>query len=128
MINGDKVVADYLREVDGVPRVVVRTPDNQSTAWVRLTRLAAPSETEPIDHLIRFMFQLDCYAGKAGGYPEAQSLASTVRDALKAMPGVHDGAVVTGTQCIGDAYLPDTDFEPDRERFSLTFYVWMHEA
>lgn len=128
MINGVRLISDYLREADGIPRVVVRTPNDSDTeGWVRITQLNAPSETEPIDHLFRFMVQLDCYASKSGGYPEAHAIAAAARDALKAMPGTYERGVVTGVQCVGHAYIPDTDFEPDRERFVLTFYVWIHE-
>jgi hypothetical protein len=109
-----------------VPRVVNKTPKDQNIGWVRLTQLNAPSETEPIDWLIRYLIQLDCYAGADGGRPEATALASAVRAAMKAMPGNLAGAVCTGTQCIGDASNPDEVFAEDRERVMLTFYAWIH--
>lgn len=135
--NAEKLIADYLRELDAVPRVVNKTPQDQSTGWVRLTKLSAPSQTEPLDWLIRYMIQLDCYAGagtpeepdalgNTGGRPEATELASVVRAAMKEMPGNLTGAVCTGTQCIGDASNPDEVFAEDRERVILTFYAWIH--
>lgn len=126
MIDGTKLTADYLRSLDGVPRVVNETPRNQATGWVRLTQLNAPSETNP-EHLYRFMLQLDCYAGKDGGFPEAKALAATVREGMQLMRHEHfDSAVVTETKCIGDFHSQDTDFNPDRWRVALTFYVWAH--
>lgn len=127
MVNVPKAVADYLRGVPGVPRVVHKTPENQSTAWVRLVQLDARSASQPIDHLIRYLLQLDCYAGEEGGYPEARDLSNTVRTALKAMPGTHGDVVVTGAECVGHRFIPDPDFTPDRDRFALTFYLWAHE-
>lgn len=124
--NAERVIADYLRSWSGIPRVVNKTPDDQTDAWIKLTQLNAPSETEPVDWLIRFMFQVDVYAGKDGGRPEANSLGAAVRAALKEIPGGTDDAVVTGSSCVGDASVPDTSFTPARERKSLTFYFWMH--
>ncbi len=126
--NGEKIVADYLRTIAGVPRVVNKTPRDQGTAWVHLTQLNAPSETSA-DYLIRFLFQLDCYAGDSGGRPEASALAIVVRAALEQMPDAAlDGAVVSKTRNIGHASNPDEVFDPDRERIILSQYVWMHDV
>lgn len=122
--NGDEVLAEYLREVDDLPRVVNSTPDNLDKPWVRLSQLAAPSETEPVDHLIRFMIQVDCFSGKDGGRSEATDIGIAVRDAIKSMPGQTEGAVTTGTECVGDSDSLDTAIP--REYRTQTYYIWMH--
>lgn len=136
--NPEKIVADYLRDQD--LRVVVRTPEDTSTGWVRLHLLAAPPETNPEnDHSVRCTFQLDCYAGAGttdapdssggtGGQPEAANLAATVRGLLRDLRGVQGEAVVSRTRSVGYMRSPDTGFKPARERFLLTHYVWMHLA
>lgn len=124
--NGSKVLAEYLRSVEGMPRIVNKTPADQTDPWVRIAKLGSPSETEPVDHLIRFMFQVDCFSGKSGGRPEAVQLASDVRSAIKNMPGLTVDAVTSGAECTNDADAVDTAFAPAREYQTLTFYIWMH--
>lgn len=131
--HGRKICADFLRAHDAVAaitgRVVTRTPDETDEPWVRVTRLDAANEvgSRP-EHLIDFMIQLDCYAGGEhgtdGGLPEAELLARTVRAALfDDLPG---NAGVTAVRIVGDTQLPDTAFEPARDRIALTALVWMH--
>lgn len=124
--NGVKILANFLREVEGLPRIVNKTPDDITDPWVRLTMLSAPSETEPVDHLIRFTFQVDVFSGKDGGRPEANDLGIEVREAIKSMPGETEDAVTTGTECIGDADASDSSLTPVREYRTQTYYVWMH--
>lgn len=124
--NPEKVVADHLRAVAGA-RVVARTPDNTDDAWVRLTMVdAGQTEFEP-DHLIACFFQHDCYAGKAGGQPEAMALSWTIRSALLDMPRSEElDVVVTGARIVGHSRIPDRDFTPDRERVQVSARLWMH--
>lgn len=124
--NGEKVLAEYLRDAEGIPRVVNKTPQDQTDPWVRLTMLGSPSETEPVDHLIRFMFQVDVVSGKDGGRPEANDLGIDVRATIKEMPGMTTEAVTTGTECINDASATDASFTPPREYRTQTYYCWMH--
>ncbi len=124
--NGSKVLADYLTVQDDIPRVVNQTPEDQTSPWIRLSLLGAPSQTEPVDHLIRFMFQLDVYSGNAGGRPESTYLGIAVREAIKDMPGQTSPTVTSGSECIGDADSSDSDFTPQREYRTQTYYVWMH--
>lgn len=134
--NGEKVIADYLREHDDVAaivgrRVVSKTPENTDSPWVRYTQIDAPSTGSP-HHLIEFYFQFDCYAGKDGGQPEASLLARTVCTALAEIDGEDyqaDGAVVKGVRPNAGLRNPDSDpFTPARERFVSTALVWMHAA
>lgn len=131
----EKLTTAFLRAQPAVAaavgrRIVGKSPDDKSTAWVRLTRLDARGEdgSQP-EHLIDFMVQLDCYAGADNGQPEANLIGRTVRDALVAMPrAAHTGAVVTRVRITGDMRRPDTDLEPARERVVLTATVHAHST
>ena len=128
----EKVIAYYLRNHDGVTgtgaRVVGKTPEDLSKPWVRVIRLDG-QQNDPADHVTGFLVQLDCYAGKGGGQPEANLIGRTVRAALRDMPGgSHTGAVVTATRVVGDARIPDPDISPTRERVVLTVEVVAHAA
>lgn len=134
---GTKIVADYLRADPDVEeiigrRVVAKTPDDVSAPWVKITQLDAPKRTRTA-HLIEFYFQLDCYAGdpksQAGGQPTADLLARTVCAAIERMDAdgpVGEGFVVTAAEANPGLYRPDTDFNPDRERYAATALVWIH--
>ena len=128
-VYGEKLVSDYLRARDELEdldcRVVGKTPEDQSTPWVRVIQINA-GQTGMFDHLVPFTFQFDCYAGEDGGQPQANLLRRTVRAVLPEMVGSHQEGVVTGTEVVGDLRLPDTDLKPARERFVLTVNVWAH--
>lgn len=128
--NGESVLATFLNskrgDWGGLPRIVNKTPDNHNLPWVRLTQLSAPSETEPVDHLIRFMIQVDIYPGKDGGRSEANELGGKIRELLRTMPGNTDDAVTTGVECIGDSSETDDALKPPVEYRSQTYYIWMH--
>ena len=109
-----------------------RTPGNTVDPWVRLTLLDAPATDGSVtDHLVAAYVQLDCFAGKV---PDADSpqedaslIARTARAALATIADSdHEGATVTGCRIDGYTRLPDTEFEPARERYVLTATVWMH--
>lgn len=124
----ESIVSAYLQEQTG-KRIVGTTPSDHALPWVRVTLLGAPNEANsPVEHLIAFMLQLDCYAGSepAEAQAEANDLARSVRAALADMKGSHGGAVVSGVRFSGMIRLPDTAMEPARERYILTAHVWMH--
>lgn len=126
----EKVVSDYLREDAALAalgvRVVGKTPSSTTEPWIRVTQLDARSDHRS-DHLVEFYAQFDCYAGAVGGQPEANDLARATREALVAMPGTHDGSVVSGVEIRGHARIPDLEVdEPQRERFVISAVVWMH--
>lgn len=109
-------------------RIVGKTPTATDTPWVRMTRLDAGDGGVP-DHLIDFLVQFDCYAGKSNDRGEVDQLAATVRAALKrAKYSSHDGAVITKATIVGDARVPDDELKPARERVILTATVWAHGA
>lgn len=124
--NGSKVLADYLRAQEGLPRIVNKTPEDQTDPWVRISKLGGTSETEPVDHLIRFMFQVDCFSGKSGLRSEAAQIGIDVRSAIKNMPGLTVDAVTTGSECTNDADASDSAFVPAREYQTQTYNIWMH--
>ncbi len=131
IVDIEKLVGGYLRSHPSVAmlgaRVVGKTPDNVQSAWVRVTQLDDRAVGgSRSDHLIEYMLQLDIYAGANGGQPEASLLSRTVREALRTLPGERTGGVVTGVEFVGAIRIPDTDFEPARERFVRTLLVWAH--
>jgi hypothetical protein len=97
---------------------------------VRLTQLDAANEAiSTPEHLINYLLQFDCYAGNGenGGQKEASDLAGTIREALDQMPRVGvEGATVTSVRFTGHARMPDTGFEPARERFIIDAVVILH--
>jgi hypothetical protein len=127
--NGEAIISAYLRNQTG-ERIVSRTPSDTSTSFVRLTQLDAANEAiSTPEHLINYMLQLDCYAGDSeqGGHKEASDLATTIRAALDQMPRVGvKGATVTSVRFTGHARMPDTEFEPARERFIIDSIVILH--
>lgn len=130
--DAEKVVSDYLREVDEVEaivgrRVVGKTPSSVAEPWVRLTRInAADDANSSADHLVAFYLQADCYAGASGGQPEANLLGRTVRAALKAMQGTSVGGTVVSRVRVSDGRIADPQLEPARERTIVTATVYMH--
>lgn len=121
----EKVVSNHIRNLVDV-RVVGKTPKDTEDAWVRVTQLDA-RQLNTADHLIEFLLQLDVYAGKDGGQPEASLLTRNVRAALGDIhEASHQDAVVNGASIVGSARIPDQDFEPARERFALNVTVWAH--
>lgn len=128
-VDAEKLLSRHLREhpaiIDLDARVVGKTPSSTSTPWIKVVQIDGP-QADPADHLTGYTLQLDCYAGSEGGQPEASQLARTVRGAVFEAPGSHTEGVVTATRIAGAIRLPDTDFEPARERFVLTVEVWAH--
>ncbi len=126
--NAEAVVTAYLKEKTG-ERIVGKTPSDRSTPWVRVTLVNAPSDAKsPVDHLIAFLIQFECYAGKEqeDAQKEASALVRAVRSALDEMPGVQGGATVTGVRFVSMPRVPDTSIEPARERYILTANIFMH--
>lgn len=132
-VNAEKVVSDYLRAHPDVAaitdRVVGKTPSSTVAPWVLVRQLDAPSGGIP-DHLVGFLLQLDCYAARDeeenDGQPGAAALYRAVRGALRDIAGKRSGAVATGAQIVSAPRIPDTDFEPARERFIITARVYLH--
>lgn len=128
---GAQIVGDYLRGHAAVAaitgEIVSKTPDTTSRPWVRIHQLDATNAPKlPLDYLITYFVQLDCYAGADNDVDEAELLVRTVREALDDMPNFSHAAVVSSVKFSGLSRLPDEDFEPARERYVLDAQVVMH--
>ncbi len=130
--DGELIIGRYLREHPDIralgARVVGKTPDDPSKPWIKLTQIDAPTVgNSRSEHLIAWMGQFDCYAGKEGGQAEASELTRKARALLAVANQVdHEGAIVTGSRFVSCPRIPDTAFEPARERFALTAVIYMH--
>lgn len=132
--DGEAVVSTYLRAHPDVEalgaRVAGRTPSSISRPWVRLTQLDATNDpTVRPEHIINFMFQLDCYAGSDHDTAQAEAslLGRTVRDVLDRMPEEYQGPeTISKVRFVSMPRTPDVGLEPARERVILTATVWMH--
>lgn len=129
----EAIVYAYLKDHPAIvglgARVVDQTPvDTSSNPWVLVTQLDDQAVAgHRSEHLFEFLLQMDCYASVEGDHPEASLLNRTVRAALAALPEAdHDNAVVTGVELGGATRIPDTEFEPARERFSRDVTIWIH--
>lgn len=133
LVNAEAVVGAYLRTHPAVvaleARVLGETPDSTDKPWVQVTLINPSNETRnrQVEWLVGYYLQLDCYAGKDGGQSEAYSLASAVRSALVAITTVElDDAVATDVEFLTMPRIPDTEFEPARQRYVLDAIVYMH--
>lgn len=139
--DAEMIVGAHLREHTAIAalnaRVAGSVPSDTKLPWVRVTQLdgsTAPGSRP--DHLIDYLIQFDCYAGGTAmtehrGQLQASVLARTVRAVLYAAPGETIGpddarAVVTGARITGMARMPDTTYDPARERVVLTASIHMH--
>lgn len=132
-----KIVSDHLRghaDVVAITDRIVATPpdgDQRDTPWVQVRELGSPQmDGAPFEWLTEHYFQFDCYAGEAGGFPEARRLGETVRAALHELVGVVPGAgaVVSAVRVAGSNPMPDTAMEPARDRRVVTAGVWIHPS
>lgn len=110
-------------------RIVGRTPSQTTVKqggkdkvmpWVRVTLLDERNITgAPVEEVVSALLQLDIYAGSQA---DVLLHARTIRAALfDDLPGstVAD-ALVYEVVTVGMARIPDSDFEPARERVMLT--------
>jgi len=130
-VNIEKTVRDYLEDTLSV-WVGGSTPKDTGQQFIRVTQLdernVAGART---DHFNDHMIQLDCYAsGDGPGFQgEAQQLYRDTRDALAAMSDeTFTGVVVTAVTFSGCPRIPDTDFEPARQRYIINAFVYAHSA
>lgn len=134
--DAEKIVGDYLRTDPAVVALGAKVAGQMADSrgpWVKITQLDDTAVNgSRTDYLIEFMLQLDCYAGRDAtaaevGHREASLLSRTVRQALREMPDAQlNDAVVTGVEFVSNPRIPDTDFEPARERYARTVLIWMH--
>ena len=125
----EKIVVGYLKTQLG-SRVVTATPDNQAETWVKVTQINVMNVGGPkTDHFNCWDIQLDCYASANGiGYQgEASDLFRAARAAMNDMPlNTFTGAVVTAVTFGPCPRVPDTNFDPPRQRYVLSANVYAH--
>lgn len=121
----EAVLVSYLSPLIGVT-VSTETPNDTSAQWVKVTQLDAQDATGNTEHLIDYMVQLDCYAGADEGSVEASGLAREVRSMLATMFQRVSDPVISRVQFLSMPRIPDTDFEPARQRYALTVSVRAH--
>jgi hypothetical protein len=134
--DAEQIVGKLLREHPDVmainARVASRLPTSFKTPWVRVTQLDAINVTNgPVEYLIEFFLQFDCYAGEGNQNPqlEASSLSRIVRAVLHGMPQADiQDVVVTQVIFTSHARIPDESMEPARERYVLDAEVRLHLA
>lgn len=132
----EKLIGIYLRAQSAVTnlvgqRVSGKHPRNTATPWVKVTQIGDTAVTSRPLHLYEVRLQLDCYGGDddATSHEEASELARTVRQELSEAPdSSHTGAVISHVTFGPMSRIPDTDFEPARERFVLDANIFIHEA
>lgn len=132
--DAERIVGDYLRGHPDVmaldARVSSRLPTSFTRPWVRLTQLDATNVTGgPVEHLVLYYLQLDCYAGETASNPqlEASDLSRAVRAVLFALGGkVVAGTTVSQVAFTSHARIPDDSMEPARERYVLDTEIRMH--
>jgi hypothetical protein len=134
-VDGKRLVMDYLRAHPAVSAITqsVRStmPDETEEPWILGTQIHRANEAEPARHLYSHALQFDCYAGKdpdnKPGWPEANKLGYAVADALEALEGTQDGAVVSVAYVRGPWESADPDFKPTaRARTIVEADVYLH--
>jgi hypothetical protein len=132
--DGKRLVMDYLRAHPVITPVTTRVrstmPDDTRHPWIKGTLIDISDAAEPMEHLILYELQFDCYAGEdpdgKPGWPEANDLGLRVRAALKELKGSQGGAVASAVYLRGPKEIVDDDFTPDRARTIVEADVLIH--
>lgn len=130
----ERVIGVYLRDHSDISaldtRIASAIPTNFTRPWIKLNQLDARNTTgTQTEHLIEYYLQFDCYAGSgdANAREVASAIARTVRSVLKqAEGGMIDNVVVTEVTFTSHTRLPDTAFDPARERYVLDALIRCH--
>lgn len=122
----EKIIGDYLRDEVG-QRVGGNTPSSVEDPWLRLSLIDSEATDGGVpNHAFANYLQIDCYSGRAGTRATARAIAVQACDLLAV---AHDqtfvGGVVSGAQT-RMSRQPDTQFEPQMERYIVTATVWAH--
>lgn len=112
-------------------RIGTRTQRTLNDPWVTVRLIDdRPAAGSSALHLTTAVCQIDCYAGvaRAGAQAEANLLARTCRQVLHQL--AYDpqpvGPVVSKVKPGSLRALPDEDFEPPRERYTVDVEVTAH--
>lgn len=127
----EKIVTAHL-STELSERVAGETPHDTTQKWVKVTLLDVETVgNRDADFFHAYHLQFDCYAGRDGreGQGEANELCRNTRAALKALDGqTKDTAIISAVRFGTMMRLPDTAFEPARQRYMLeaTVYARFH--
>lgn len=132
----EKLTGTYLRGDSDVialvdDRVGGKHPRATDTPWVKIVQIGDSVIGNRPVHLVAVNLQIDCYGGEDEytAHGEASELARTIRQSLSVMADdTHTGAVVSDVKFGPMSRVPDTAFEPARERFILSATVYCHEV
>lgn len=137
----EQIVGGYLRGHSAVSalttRVVARTPSDTGPAWVKYGLLGErPARGSSVLHLVGYVMQFDCYAGRTRNEREAAfRLAATVKAALADLVGLYGDvsngpAVITGVPAdrLSSSRIQDDSLDPALERYIVTATVYAHAA
>jgi hypothetical protein len=136
LFDMESVIGGYLNAHSSVTalnaKVHSKLPTRFTTPWVRITQIdAQPEFGSPVEHLITYALQFDCYAGASeatAGRRQASELSRTIRAVLQDLKGqTVDEAVVTQVATTSHSRLPDETLD-FRERFVLDVEVTAHAA
>lgn len=133
--DAEAIVGKFLRDDERISdivgdRVSGRTPSSTEDPWIRVTQIFDEQRSRPLE-FHRVEIQFDCFAGsdRNTGQEEASLLARTAREVLDEMAETGaDGANVTGVTFGPLSRVPDSDFQPERERYVFTANVFLRPA
>ena len=133
LADTEVLVVAHLRATSAVTaltdQIGTETPPDVTGKWARVWLLdEGMNARSGALHLVHPLVQIDCYGSNDRGTSadEASLLARTIREAIVAMPAAtHTGAVVTAARASARR-LPDTDFDPARERWIVTCELSLH--
>ena len=125
--NAENLMSSFLRHDPAVlatalgDNTYTETPRNPTFPLCRVTRVGGLPEDSNL--LLDFpLMQVDVWGGPK---TEAEKIAATIRDALSARLPYRGkaGALLAAVRFGGLRYLPDTDFDPARPRYTFDVEV-----
>jgi hypothetical protein len=135
----EAILGNYLRTHPDIvalgARVGAEVPSSSVNPWVRITQLDAADYTDAsLEYFIEYLVQVDSFAGKTAtdakrGQEEAHDVSKAVRAAMKHLEQLDLGPATPVVSCVRfrqHARLPDTSFEPPRQRYMLEAFIYAH--
>lgn len=128
-VNAEAVVSTYLRTASAITalvstRVYTAIPNNPTWPLLRVVRIGGVPARSRALHFERVTLQVDAFGGSKA---QALTLADTARQQLAlADQFSHSGGVITSVVFGSMAYVPDSDFEPEKPRYTFDVDVYVH--
>lgn len=123
----EKITIQYLKG-EGI-NAVGATPKDTGLEWVKVQQVGTRQVSAiDQDYFNAHHLQLDCYASADGPEftGEVNTLYRNVRADLVLMPDATLSCVVTAVRFSSGIRLPDTDFNPHRQRYVLDAFIYAH--